>query len=438
MKRWVTNSHWLKLGGLTALMVGVQLLTAGTANAVPAFARQTHQPCTTCHSVHFPTLNSFGRNFKANGYTMMMGGQDTVEGSGLSLPVTLNAAMVGSLQYVKDNGNEMGIPSALSMYLGGRIGEKSGFLMEMPFGNQAVEGTDSNGDMVDGETVGAVPSLGSIKWNYVEDVKGVNVGLHAYSTSMAGPSYGYELLSTGAMGMNVPMPGANAMGAIGLHMEHGATLMSKFMENMSGSMMMAGKATGFGVSAQQNDWYVYYSPYVATQKVEHIGEPDLANYLRAVWTPTFSGFNIGLGTQLYFGNGTANGMTMDAKATTVDFQAQGQVAGRPIGIFASWAKAPKSSSSTENWYNMSTGGDNSAFGLLVESEVMDRLSVNVGFVKATYWMDMMSMSMSTEGTATSVGASYLLAPNKLLMVRALNFGGDLNDKMGTVTLRMGF
>jgi len=37
-------------------------------SALPSFARQTGQPCSTCHSA-FPQLTPFGRRFKLEGYT---------------------------------------------------------------------------------------------------------------------------------------------------------------------------------------------------------------------------------------------------------------------------------------------------------------------------------------------------------------------------------
>ena len=42
---------------------------AAMASAVPSFARQTGQPCATCHTA-FPELTPFGRRFKLGGYTM--------------------------------------------------------------------------------------------------------------------------------------------------------------------------------------------------------------------------------------------------------------------------------------------------------------------------------------------------------------------------------
>src|SRR6202158_5597254 len=38
------------------------------AQALPSFARQTGQPCGTCHT-DFPALNPYGRRFKLLGYT---------------------------------------------------------------------------------------------------------------------------------------------------------------------------------------------------------------------------------------------------------------------------------------------------------------------------------------------------------------------------------
>mgnify|MGYP001794687518 CR=1 FL=1 len=45
------------------------LLVAMSAEAVPAFARQTGQNCVACH-VSFPELTPYGRWFKLSGYTI--------------------------------------------------------------------------------------------------------------------------------------------------------------------------------------------------------------------------------------------------------------------------------------------------------------------------------------------------------------------------------
>jgi hypothetical protein len=58
-------------GGSTlfALLVGAGIvLSPEPASALPSFARQTGQPCSTCHSA-FPQLTPYGRRFKLEGYT---------------------------------------------------------------------------------------------------------------------------------------------------------------------------------------------------------------------------------------------------------------------------------------------------------------------------------------------------------------------------------
>ena len=47
-----------------------------SAKAIPSFARQTGQPCASCHTA-FPELTPFGRRFKLGGYTM--GGGMSIE-----------------------------------------------------------------------------------------------------------------------------------------------------------------------------------------------------------------------------------------------------------------------------------------------------------------------------------------------------------------------
>ncbi len=452
-------------GAIPSLMVlaGV-VVDMNRAEAIPAFARQTSQACTACHTQHFPTLNSFGRMFKAQGYTMG-GSQESVVGDGLNLPGVLNAALVGrmAIEQTKDKSGKtakgIGFPASLSLYFGGRIGENSGFLMEVPFeGAKVVNATpaDSNKPVDFKPDAGpSIAQLGSLKWNYVKDIKGVNAGLNAYTSSMAGPSYGYELLSTGAMGMNVAITGANAMGAIGMHMEHGSTLMGAFMGSMSAPsnpmmkmrMNMAGPSTGLGASAQGSEWFVYYSAYFGAQAMDTVPDPSFAHYLRAVWMPSFAGWDLGVGTQIYAGSfAYAGGNEYDAKANTFDFQAQGDIAGMATGLYITYARAPKSDGGKLNWYNFSEGGANASYAVLYEMEVISRLSLNVGYTNATYWVDkvnkntnMVMSSNDLKGTLTQLGANYLLAPNKRLGFKYASFGGaDLDSTVAELDLTIGF
>src|SRR5215467_10382208 len=70
--QWGAFPRNLRHCGLAACVVLAGVLTAcfaQPAQALPSFARQTGQPCGTCHT-DFPALTPFGRRFKLLGYTV--------------------------------------------------------------------------------------------------------------------------------------------------------------------------------------------------------------------------------------------------------------------------------------------------------------------------------------------------------------------------------
>ena len=78
-----------------AIILGGVLIKTPDALAMPSFARQTGQPCATCHTA-FPQLTPYGRRFKLMGYTT---------GGGLTLdqapPISL--LVLGSFTHTQDN-----------------------------------------------------------------------------------------------------------------------------------------------------------------------------------------------------------------------------------------------------------------------------------------------------------------------------------------------
>src|SRR5271166_1730159 len=62
----------LGLAALLASVLALVVLSAGPAQALPEYARQTGQPCAACHTA-FPELTPFGRRFKIGGYTLQGG-----------------------------------------------------------------------------------------------------------------------------------------------------------------------------------------------------------------------------------------------------------------------------------------------------------------------------------------------------------------------------
>src|SRR6516164_10908117 len=65
-----SGRSWLVGFVEAALLLAAFLISfASPAEALPSFARQTGQPCGTCHT-DFPFLTPFGRRFKLLGYTV--------------------------------------------------------------------------------------------------------------------------------------------------------------------------------------------------------------------------------------------------------------------------------------------------------------------------------------------------------------------------------
>lgn len=109
--------------------------SASNANAVPAFAEQTGQPCAACHVGGFgPQLTPFGRTFKLEGYTMR---------AGASINVPLSAMVMAS--YVQTQAAQSGPPAPhyatndnatldqASLFIGGGIGDHVGGLAQFTY-----------------------------------------------------------------------------------------------------------------------------------------------------------------------------------------------------------------------------------------------------------------------------------------------------------------
>ncbi|HKI97210.1 MAG TPA: cytochrome C [bacterium] len=133
---------------LTFLATACLSLAMGAlpAHAVPSFARQTGLPCEQCHT-SFPELTSFGRHFKAEGYTMTT----TATVSGPNGVLELNATpplsymlQVGYTRTAKaqpdsvdsthasQNGDIL-LPQELSLFYAGRISPMMGAFTQITY-----------------------------------------------------------------------------------------------------------------------------------------------------------------------------------------------------------------------------------------------------------------------------------------------------------------
>lgn len=402
--------------------LGISLLLIPKANAIPAFARQTGQACFVCHFQHFPELNAYGRAFKAGGYTQI-GGESLIEGEILSLPSTLNAALVAKVRYQKTNGKdndgstgqtngskgtnkgELQFPDEAALYVGGRAGEHIGFLLEASL-NESADNT--------------VTEFSNFKMPIVYDiVSGIKAGVIPFTTSKGGASYGFELLNTGAIAMQRVL-------------EHAKWTSAQRYIGVTDAD--TAKAEGFAFVASHQMFFVDYSLWAPAHGASDFG--PYMSYARVAATPQFMGWDFGAGAQYWRGTGKSGGNTYThADAWAIDAQAQGYVGlpfgiykdtGLPVGVYLTLGDAKKSNAGgTANLFNSSTDKDKMAWSVLAELGVIPRkASVSVGYLAGQDRSATGATANNYKQNAITFGATYHLAQNVRLELDHSILGGN--------------
>lgn len=312
---------------------------APEASALPAFARQTGMACNACHAQHFPVLNSFGRSFKASGYSLM-GAQGKIEGEHLSIPDTLNAAVLLKYRYQKDNtaatpgagtttatGNADGMwqmGDEFSIFFGGRVAEseklKIGFLMENNVAN-----VGGSGNLVAG-----------LRLPIVFDAGDVSISAIPFTTDSLGVQYSFELSSGGVMRANRWSEHRRETSAVQYNADRGGA-----------TTYGAGAASGHAFVVHNDLFFVNYALWSSSFAPGANGGAIASTkygqrYIRAAVTPTFGGFDFVAGVGKENGSSFGNMATaeVEAKQTFIDVQAQGEIAGMESGFYFQNANAP--------------------------------------------------------------------------------------------------
>ncbi len=107
------------------------------ADAIPSFARQTGQPCASCHS-GFPQLTPFGRRFKLGGYTMGggMSNTDAPPLSAMLIPAFTQTRVRQDSPPTNPNGypiahtNGNAVLEQASLFYGGQVYENLGAFVQ--------------------------------------------------------------------------------------------------------------------------------------------------------------------------------------------------------------------------------------------------------------------------------------------------------------------
>jgi len=394
------------------------------ARAIPAYARQTGLACSGCHTQHFPTLNALGRRFKLDGFTLI-GAQAKVEGSRLSLPASLNASMFMKLRAQKTNGKDLGIirttnswelqfPDEFVLFIGGRVSENIGFVLEgqLPEGGAAV--------------------LASFKIPFSYKIGGVQASVIPFTTDGLGASFGFELLNTGAV-RNIRV------------MEH----RNDFSAQQYVGTSSPGSGAAFVVGNQH-----FFANFTRWAPV-HLATADglanpfpTANYARVALTPAVGKWELGFGAQAWFGSakvddgsGNSTFTTTDTKAWAADGQAEGLVGTLPLGVFLSYARSAGTGvGDNPNLFN-GRPRDRTAFAVAGELGVLPER----GTVLLAYRHGDNGKATNYQDRSVTVGGIYQLHQNVQFQLNYSFRSGDAydpkpgnGDQLLTLMLAVGF
>ena len=412
---------------LALYLAGVLAAIAFTpeASAVPVFARQTGMACSACHFQHFPMLNSFGRIFKASGFTLM-GAQEKVEGDNLSIPANLNAAILVTAGYVKTNATAspdptITAPSDGSIYVPGTNGEFSLFV----------------GGRVS-DSVGALAEIGLISPAGVGSAKipmlyklndDSRAGLVLFTTDGQGASYGFETLNTGANAVHTMLfVGGDANGSIS------PTLSAQQYIGTSGA------ATGAAIVVNGPNGFINLTKFHQSgpgQTDTFTGANLSSTYLRIVGTFDLGGWDAGAGIQNWSGQSTDPNAAVPGqfttKASAVDFQMQGAAGEMPLGIYASYATAPADTTGYANVYNGGTE-TKSSFNISAELGVVpEKVTIGAGMRMGKSGQAYNGSSNASDN-AFLFEASYKLAQNQMLNLYYTKQSGDFWDSANSDAL----
>ncbi len=142
---------------ICGVTIAILIIFSKESMAIPSFARQTNLPCSSCHTI-FPELNTFGRFFKLNGYTLV--GVKTIEvndSTDINQDVDFNllkippvSLMIQAAYTYKTKeqpgtqNNNVSLPQQLSIFFGGEIAPHLGTFIQVSYDDQgAAFGVDN-------------------------------------------------------------------------------------------------------------------------------------------------------------------------------------------------------------------------------------------------------------------------------------------------------
>lgn len=298
-----------RIAAAAAMVLGLAAYdgASNNASALPSFARQTGQTCSTCHTA-FPQLTPFGRRFKLGGYTTG-GGIDTqlppvsfmIFGTYTSLAQGLNAPMgayappdpsVSALGGFNSNNNWLDLAQQTSIFYGGKIYGNLGAFVQATYsqdtGRQfAWDNTDIR--YADTFRLGGLDVLWGITANNnptVQDVWNTTpVWSSPFITSPFAPTPGFL--------------GGNGINPVSVTMLEGAYWGPGQVVGAGGYVfindMIYAEVSGYGPTSRAFQWAVTGGPPTSPMS-------GLAPYYRVAIEPVWGQHSLMLGTYGMFAN----------------------------------------------------------------------------------------------------------------------------------------
>ncbi|MDQ7005145.1 MAG: hypothetical protein Q9N67_09615 [Ghiorsea sp.] len=322
MKKIILSAASLAVAAVASVSV-----VPTTAEAIPAFARQTGSACLACHFQSFPTLSSYGRSFKMNAFTDV-GDQGLIEDDHLSLPNVLNMSIVfrpnlvstkSTTGGVSKTTEEIAVPADPVILIGGRAGENTGFFVEV----DTTGGGFANTQLLNQYDMGDL----KVGWSYFNSGFGEDAGM--------------QLMSVWG--------------------QHGGMMGGKSLSINQVMSQTNGDVAGFSAQAGNETWMASFGLIDPT--ANRGTTFSLAPVVRGNYFLDVADFELGFGVIAVSGStGGSNGVVaIDANRTGIDFQAQGDLDFGQVGVYADWATAPASSATVANGYNPSKLNDRTGY-----------------------------------------------------------------------------
>ncbi len=372
MKKTLLSAAAFAVAGVSAVA-----MMPNSAEAIPAFARQTGAACLSCHFQTFPALTAFGRSFKLGAFTDV-GEQALIEDEELSLPSVLNAALVLRAQYMVSkvtsgatttSTRTWAVPTDSNLLLAGRVGANTGAFVEF--------------------------AGGAGNWQLMNsfDMDGIKVGLNVANTGF-GPTAALE--TTAVYG------------------QHGGKLWGSDVSAVQNIVNAIGNTTSVALWTG-NDSFTVQGAMVAFADARATKNAGFVPLIRGTYVADLGGAELLVGATATSGTQTAAvgaaNITNGVDAKWLDLQLQGDMGDASYGIYADWVATKSKGVSGGVSNNIFAAGAAGAvgagagadakvdgFGIRAEVKPLHNVMFGVGYMstKTTY---------ATLAAATAAGAA---------------------------------